>query len=156
MKRIKFLPLILLSIALFVLGQYMYGPVFEFFEANVDRVKFLITDQGGLFRSSLLFSLVLALIPVFIVLVWKTGHIVSVKGKVIVCLVVLAFISLGILIRHIAVNAYFKSITPKLLLLPNSQITYPINPVNFVYYMFIFLCMGCILSWFLFRRENQL
>jgi hypothetical protein len=144
----------LLSIALFLLGHFFSFKVFHFFEPKVDGITFQIIEHKGIIKASLLFSLVLGLIPVLTILTWKFGGIVSSNRKLASIFTILIFLIVPILIRHAAVKAYLTGLSKRLIERKTNMI-YPIDPINFCYYMFIGLCFGCIVSYFLFRVKRK-
>ena len=144
---------LLLSIALFILGQLLYVKAFKFFEPAVDGILFQITEGKAILKTSLLFSLSLALIPILIVLTWRFSHLISLNKKFASALIILFFIVLGIFARHQQVKMYFTTVVkPAVLTNGTTNMTYPIDPVNFVYYIFFGLLIGCIVSCILFKK----
>ncbi|MGH2565359.1 MAG: hypothetical protein ACRDE5_12640, partial [Ginsengibacter sp.] len=70
--------------------------------------------------------------------------------------IIIVFIISSIVVRHEEVKTYFNSIAKKLVASNNNMtFTYPIDPVNFVYYMLAGLCIGCIVSYFLFKERAR-
>jgi hypothetical protein len=146
---------LLFSIALFVLGQILFIKAFDFFEPDIDGILFQIIEQSRPFKTSLLFSLTLALIPGFTLLTWRLGRIISLNRKIASVLLILIFIIIAIFARHQQVKIYFNTVVKPVILTNGAKsIQYPIDPINFVYYIFSGLCVGCILSFFLFRNRN--
>jgi hypothetical protein len=146
---------LLFSIALFVLGQVLFVKAFAVFEPDIDGILFQIIEQGRPIKTSLLFSFTLALIPGFILLTWRLGGINSLNKKIASILLILTFIIIAIFARHQQVKIYFNTVVkPVMLTNGTKSIQYPIDPINFVYYIFSGLCAGCILSFFLFRNRN--
>jgi glucan phosphoethanolaminetransferase (alkaline phosphatase superfamily) len=147
------LQLSLAAIALFVLGFCVYPSLFEVFEPKVQGIDLVITDMGHFVRTSFLFPLVLALSPVLVFYTWKQGAIVSPGRKFISLLIVLAFVIIAILLRRQAVKAYFTH-AAKQLVPAGGSIAYPIDPVNFVYYIIAGFCIGCIAVYFLLKKPS--
>ena len=68
---------------------------------------------------------------------------------------ILIFIAIGIFARHQQVKIYFTTvIKPALLTNGKTSVTYPIDPVNFVYYIFSGLFIGCIVSYISFKKKK--
>ena len=145
----------LLAIAFFALGLYIYTPFFMFFEPRMDGISVQVTDLGGLLRTSVLFSLTLALIPVLIAVTWSLGAIVSFTRRSATVLIVLAFISIAIFIRHQSVKSYLTEAANMLPPGSSTPLAYPLDPVNFVYYMFAGLCIGCLVAYFIYRARKS-
>jgi hypothetical protein len=145
-----------LSVILFVSGHFIFEPVFSFFEPHIEGIQFQITDPGALGTTSLLFACVLGSIPLLLVLTWNIACIKSPNKKVASVILVLILICIAVLLRHRMVKMYFiRVVKPALLPGGTGNIVYPINPVNFVYYMFVALCTGCLLSYLLFRKKKN-
>jgi len=145
----------IVSIALFALGQLLFVKAFNFFEPQVDGILFQITEHSATLKTSVLFSLSIALIPILIVLTWRIGHIISLNKKIGSALLSLIFIGLGIFARHQEVKIYFTTvIKPALLTNGRTSVSYPIDPVNFVYYIFAGLFIGCVVSYIFFKKRK--
>lgn len=153
-SKITYIQTGLLSIVLFILAYFLSFTVFQFVEPKVDGITFQITEHNGTINASLLFSLLLGLIPVLTILTWKVGRIVSLNRKVASIFTILIFLIIPILIRHTAVKSYLAGLS-KRLIAQKTNMTYPIDPINFVYYLFIGLFLGCIISYFLFRTKTK-
>jgi len=152
---LKFALTLPLSVIFFMSGLLIYGPFFKFCEPGIEGISFQITDTGKVFQTSILFSLVLALIPVLIWLTWRLGGIVSAGKKAASLFTVLAFAFLAILARRLAVKTYFnKVVKPAIGANENNRVIYPINPVNFVYFILAGLIVGCVVSYLLFRKKK--
>jgi hypothetical protein len=137
------------------LGQLLFDKAFNFFEPHVDGILFQIIERSSILKTSILFSLSVALIPILIVLTWRLAHIISINKKIASALMILIFIAIGIFARHQEVKIYFTTVVkPALLTNGRTSITYPIDPVNFVYYIFAGLFIGCIVSYILFKKRN--
>ena len=130
--------------------------MFKFFEPHVDGILFQITERNGTLNTSILFSLFLCLIPISITLTWKLAPIISLNKKIASALFILIFIAIGIFLRHQEVKIYFTTVVkPALLINGKTSVIYPINPINFVYYMFAGLIVGCILAFAFFKEKKK-
>ncbi len=139
-----------------VLGQLLFVEIFKFFEPQVDGILFQITERNATVKTSVLFSILLFLIPIFIILTWRLAHIISANKKIASALFILLFITLGIFVRHKEVKTYFTIVVkPALLTKDKTTIIYPIDPINFLYYMFAGLIIGCILAFVFFKQKNK-
>ncbi|KAA2244445.1 hypothetical protein F0L74_00205 [Chitinophaga agrisoli] len=154
--KLTYTAALVLSVALFIIGQTFFDSIFTFFEPHIDGISFQITELGAIVKTSILFSLLLALIPLLLVLTWRSGKIHSTGKRIASVITVLLFISLAIFIRQYFVKMYFTRIVkPALLTSDNTTIGYPIDPVNFVYYMCGGLLLGLILAYFMFRNKAK-
>jgi hypothetical protein len=88
-----YLPAIIISIALFILGQLFFVRLFEFLEPKITGILFEITERDRALKTSLLFSLTLALIPIVLVLIWRLASITSVNKKLASMATILALAS---------------------------------------------------------------
>src|SRR6185369_15870231 len=128
----------------------------NFFEPHVDGILFQIIERSRVLKTSILFSLSVAPIPILIVLTWRLAHIISINKKITSALIILIFIAIGIFARHQQVKIYFTAVVkPALLTNGRTSMTYPIDPVNFVYYIFSGLFIGCIVSCILFKKKKS-
>lgn len=148
--------LLAISILLFLIGQIAFTSFFQFAEPNVAGISFQVTDGGGVIKTSLIFSCTLLLIPILVYLLWRVTPINSSRRRIASLLIVLLFISLGIFVRHQEVKTYFvRVVRPALLTKGKAQIDYPIDPINFVYYLIGGLCLGLITSWLLLKHKGK-
>jgi len=144
----------LIAIAFFILGQLLWSNLFKFFEPKIKGIEFRIIESNSkTIKTSLLVSLTLALIPILTVLIWRLGSIISSTRRIAVSLTILAFIAIGIMIRHAAVRAYFTRIANNINPSKEKDVIYPLDP-DFGYYMFAGLCIGFIVSYLLFRQKK--
>ena len=144
------------SIAFFIAGRLLFLKAFNFFEPSVDGIVFQIIEHNEVLKTSILFSLTVALMPLLVVLTWRHAHIISIDKKVASALIILIFVTIGIFARQQQVKIYFiKVVKPALLTSDKPSITYPIDPVVFVYYIFACLFIGCFVSYILFRKKHH-
>ena len=145
-----------ISTLLFLAGRFAYTYFFQIAEPNIDGVSFEVTSGNGVINTSLLFSGTLLLIPILIYILWRLAPIKSSRRRIVSILIVLLFISIGIFIRHQEVKTYFtRVVRPALLTKGKTQIVYPIDPVNFVYYILGGLFLGLIASWLLLKQSDR-
>lgn len=153
----KSISLIAISIILFTVGQFLFVPLFGFFEPRIDGITFHIVESNRTIKTSILFSGLLSLTAIFIFIVWWKGQIDLQFRRIASVFTVLVIICIAVIMRHIEVKAYFTRIVrPALLVNGKTSIQYPIDPVNFVYYMFGGLIIGSIGSYFLFREKRNI
>jgi hypothetical protein len=151
----KLIQIVIVSIALFILGQLVFIRLFGFFEPNVDGILFQVTEMNKKMKTSILFSLTLVFIPLLIILTWRLAPIISITKKIASALSILVFIIAAIFLRHQEVKTFFIKVVKPIVLVNNkTNVIYPIDPVNFVYYMLAGLCVGCLVSYFLFRQNK--
>ncbi|MBO9621098.1 MAG: hypothetical protein J7539_18945 [Niabella sp.] len=125
-------------------------------EPRVEGILFQITERDAIVKTATLFSLVLAFIPVLAVLTWRLGRIKTLRRQIISGVLILFFMTLGAFARHQEVKMFFtKVVRPAVLVNGTTSIIYPIDPVNFVYYILGGLVAGCVLSFVLFRERKK-
>ena len=157
LTRQLYIRILLISVALFIVGQFIFKPFFEFLEPGFDLITFNVIEIQKGIRTSLLFSLTLFLIPIFILLTWRLSQVIASRKKTESVLIILVFIAASLWIRHIEVKSYYTYLLHNNLIYIKDKfpVNAPIDPVNFVYYMFGGLCIGCIFSFFLVRQKNM-
>ena len=140
-----------------MLGQLLFVKAFKLFEPQINGIFFQIIEHKATLKTSTCFSLLLFLIPIFIALTWRLGHITSLNKKIASALFILIFIIIGIFERHQEVKIYFTNVVkPALLTNGKTTIIYPIDPINFVYYMFAGLIIGSILHFSYLNKERDI
>ena len=150
-----FLRTALIAIILFIAGKLVFFRLFGLFEPAIDGILFQITERPGKYPTSLLFSLMMSFIPVMVAFIWQLGPVVSTGRRASVVATIVLFMCVGIFVRHYQVKNYFIGVVRPFLLAKNQlPMQYPIDPANFVYYMFGGCCIGCILSFLLFSQKK--
>lgn len=153
--KIKLILVLILSLTLFVVGFYSFGAIYESLLPRVDNGFYQVTNFIGLFDTSLIPALVIGLTPVFI---WKTGtmaHITSRTQTIYTILIVIICMTTAVLLRREMIKLYFaRLINTTDLTNNNSNLGFPLNKVNFEYYMFSGLIVGCLLSYLLLRQRK--
>ena len=145
-----------ISILLFLVGQFAYTYFFQIVEPKIDGISLEVTRGDGAVKTSFLFSGALLLIPLLAYTLWRVAPINSPQRRTASILVVLLFISIGIFVRHQEVRTYFiQVVRPALLTNGKRQIAYPIDPVNFVYYILGGLFLGLTASWLLLKQRDS-
>ncbi len=156
LTRQLYIRTLLISTALFIVGQLVFKPFFEFLEPGFDLISFRVIEIHKGIRTSLLFSSTLFLIPIFILLTWRFSQIITAFKKTAAAFIILIFVTASLWIRHIEVKAYYTYLLKNNLIYikDNKPVNPSIDPVNFVYYMFGGLCVGCIFSFLILRQKN--
>ncbi len=141
----------LFSLILFLSGVYFYGPFYDLVLPKVEGGYFTITSFSGQFKASIYFSLIVALIPIFIVQTWKIARLNSLTKKLLTILIVCTSIIISILIRRELLKIYFSQFTK----IDHLTLNYPLEEVHFEYYILAGLLVGCIISYLLFRKRKE-
>jgi uncharacterized membrane protein len=138
-----------------MVGQVTYSRFFQFAEPHIEGISFQITDGSGLLKTPVLFSMLLALLPVLTVFLWKYSPIYSTAYRFLSAITMLVLIGTGIWTRHAALTSYFNVKKDLIISESHSPVSYPVNPVMFICYMFIGLLVGCLISHYLFRQRKN-
>lgn len=147
---------ILVSIGLFVFGIFSFGNIYETLLPKVDNGFYQVTELDGQFKTSLIFSLVLSLTPIFIWLTWRVASITLIRNRIFSILTVVVCMILAILLRQQSIKFYFRGLSShENASSDNIRMNYPIDTVHFEYYLLGGLCVGCIISYFLFRQKKS-
>jgi len=146
---------LLFSIILFVLGQIFYGIFFELAVPKVEGAFYRVVEFNNPFRASILFSFILALVPLFILLTWRLASIAVLNKKLLTIFIAVICMASAVFIRQVMIRSYLKALTKSV----NNhaqqlQVNYPVDQLYFEYCMFGGLCIGCLLSYFLFRAKQ--
>ncbi|MES1226485.1 MAG: hypothetical protein ABUT20_64010 [Bacteroidota bacterium] len=143
----------IIACLLFIISKLVFVKLFALFEPSVQDIHFEIIDRPAIFPTSLLFSLLMAAIPVLVACIWQIAPVISSGRKISVVVVITTCMAAGIFLRHYLVKNYFNGVVRPFLLEKNQlPMRYPIDPANFVYYMFAGCCAGCLISFLLFRQ----
>jgi len=147
---------LVIGMLLFTAGKLLFVHLFGFFEPTVNGISFQITERPGIIKTSTLFASALVLMPALTAMIIRFAPIVSAGRKMAAVATVLIFAALAILVRHQEVKSYFTYLVNNSNLLHGkSSVIYPIDPVNFVYYMMGGFSVGCMVAFFLFRRRKM-
>ena len=146
---------ILISIALFAMGLFTFDRLFEIILPKVDGGFYQAIELGRQFRTTLLLSLALGLTPFFILLTWRRSPIISKSKKLASVLTIIVCMALAIIVRQQILKSYFTGLTKNLTsTVDKINVSYPLDQVNFEYYLFGGLIVGCFISYFLFRLKR--
>lgn len=147
----------MIAASLFLLGQLFFVKFFHFAEPSIPGIAFQVIERPAPIKTSILFSLTLALIPILLVCIWRLRYIVSPLKKILSIITIFIFLAFSIFLRHEAVKIYFTTVV-KPVIAPNDtmNINYPIDPVRFVYNMLCALVISCIALYCLFAFRRNL
>ena len=147
--------ILLFSVALFILGFFTFSSLFEVILPKIDGGFYQVTEHGELFRTSIIFSLVLGLTPFLIHITWRYSPILNKKRKIVCVLTVVISMLIAIIIRQQMLKSYFVSQTNNFP--PNIEklhLSYPMKDVNIEYYLLGGLISGCLISFLLLRQKR--
>ena len=148
---------IILSVALFLIGQYTSVKFFFLTLPTEGGVKYVSTRMTGHSINPLWFSLTLALIPIMTILVWRYAPVFSTKRRVItVCILILAA-SVSLLLRREMIKSKARNLQPITILdytdpanpQPKTvESNFPIETLNFELFTFAGLIVGSAIAFF--------
>ena len=145
---------LVVSFLFFLAGRFFYRPIFSFFEPEIKGITFEIISADRRLKTSMLFSIIAAFIPLVTVFAWTCLSISAFK-RLISGIIILLCISFAIFARDMAVKHYFNSLVSKLLASKNTQhFLYPIDPRNFVYKIMMGYGAGILISCLLFFKKK--
>lgn len=147
---------IILAIVFFITGFYNYAAFIEWMLPKTEGVSYSTASFSGQFTETLEFSLLLALIPVVISLIWKSLHNISVKQKIISACIIIVFVAAAALLRRqLLINeiSYF----PNASAFPGKNLSFsvPIENLHINLFLLIGLLAGSMLAYFIFKKTNK-
>ena len=151
MKLTKKIPVwtLFTSVIFFIIGLTTFTQLLKLLEPTIEGIEFVITGRWTAF----LFSLTLALIPILIFITWQLSGINQLYRKISSISIIILTIAAALLARHQQVKIFFIHVVKPLVLTNGkTHVIYPIDPRNFVYYLFGGLLIGCVLSNLIFRH----
>jgi hypothetical protein len=151
-----FMLAVMLSILLFFAGLFLYGAIVEVVLPNDEKIFYQDIGAKGVFGNSFLFSFLLALMPIFIVCTWGLCRAYEKADRFSIASIVIVFAFLSVFVRQHVLAAYLKRLSLSTEMAPDDlTISYPLNRLNFEWYMFAGLCAGCIIACILYRRRRN-
>lgn len=151
-----FMLAVILSILMFFAGLFLYGGIVELLLPDVDKVFYQDVEAKGIFGNSFLFSFLLALMPIFIVCTWGLCRAYKKADRFSIASIAIVFTFLAVFVRQHILAAYLKRLSLSSEMAPDDlTISYPLNRLNFEWYMFAGLCAGCIIASILYRRKRK-
>ena len=148
---------ILLSIALLIIGFFISGDVFFWTLPKMEGLQYQVNTFGGQFKEIAGFSLILALMPITIALLWKHSPIFRVQRRLLTILFIIGSICIfGVIgYQRVASEVALQQQLP-LQSIDGIQLTTSIQleRFNLTTYMFFGLIGGSIISYFLLKEPK--
>lgn len=152
-KTIKIITVAVVSILLFLLSYLLFSNFSELFLPDLENIKYVSLSPDSGFKVIRNISIVIGLIPIFLTLNWHYSSIKKLRSKVISAGIVLVLIAIAFLIRRgliqSAGNKTFsfgeQSFKPD----------FNIENLNYEYYMFFGLILGCLITYFLMKPKTE-
>lgn len=151
----RFILTLLASITLFITGIYLYGSVAEFLLPDVNGVFYQVTEFGSPFTKALIFSFILALIPVCINITWAIGRARNYQERFTIASIIIVITLLTVFVRHQVLYFHLKSLSEELSAdAAGINMAYPLNETNFELYMLAGLLGGCVITAVIYLRKK--
>lgn len=146
---------IAISVILFLTGFLTSGIIYVYLLPKVDNVFYQDAELNGHFISTLIFSVTLALIPILLLLTWRLSPITEKRKKAASVVTVVLCMATSLVVRQQIIKSYLSKLAITMNLSnEKSHIIYPIDKVNFELYLVLGLCVGCVVSYFLYKQEK--
>lgn len=155
---------IILSIALFCTGQYLWGNIFIALLPIVGGVKYFEASLAGQFINSLFFSLTIALIPIATILIWKCAPIVKTQRKVLTVFIIVIAVTVSIIVRREMIRYQARQLQSWTVLdytdpsnpQPKAiECGIPVSKIYFEVYAFAGLVIGSVISFLSLRQRTK-
>ena len=98
--------------------------------------------------------MLLGVIPISAMLTWKAAGISELNKKVWTVVIIIICVTLAIILRYQIIKSYLTGLKKDAV--QNIEIIYPVNQLNYEYYMIAGICIGGLFSYFLFRGKKNL
>ena len=146
---------ILSAFVLFVFTFTQVGFIFHLLLPKIENLHYQTTEMGVQFKLSFYISIVIGLIPILLYLTWRLTPITKLKSKTISGLIVIAMMALAVIIRQQLIKSTFNGLT-NLKTASGETIynSFPIENLNFEYYLLGGLILGCVLTYFMFKGKK--
>jgi hypothetical protein len=145
---------ILSAFVLFLVNFTQIGFIFHLLLPKIENLHYQNTEMGEQFKLSFLISLVIGLLPILLHLTWRLTSIATLKSKTISGLIVIAMMTLAVIFRQQLIKSTFDGLTN--LKKPSGETIYnafPIENLNFEYYLLGGLILGCVMTYFMFKGK---
>ena len=145
---------ILFSYALFVAGLCTFHILAGTFLPKVEGGFYPSVKYGDDFIGTLIFSLTIGLTPLIIFQTWRHSPVVPPQKKMTSVLIILLCMILALLLRQQILKSYFRAQTKTFTsAVDQIKVSYPVEQLNFEYYIIGGLIAGCFLSYLLLRKK---
>jgi len=145
---------ILFSMALFVAGLCTFHLLCNLFLPKAEGGFFQPMKYGDDFIATIIFSCIIGLIPFLMIQTWRLSPVVSRSKKAASVLVVILSMTLALLLRQQILTSYARSQAKSFnSAVDKVKLTYPLEQLNFEYYLAGGLIAGCFISGLLLRKK---
>lgn len=147
---------ILSAIVIFILTFTQIGFFFHLMLPKIENLHYQTTEMGEQFKLSFFISLAIGLIPILLYLTWRLTPITTLKSKTISGLIVIILMALAVILRQQLIRSTFDGLTN--LKTPTGETisnSFPIENLNFEYYLLGSLILGCVMTYFMFKGKKS-
>jgi hypothetical protein len=138
---------LLISMTVFVATFYAFDTVYELILPDIQHVSYQTTDFASQIKTSLVFSLVLGIAPILLLVTWRFSPIVSTSKRWTSILITTSGMALVVVVRQQLIRLGLHNS------FEGTAISYPVDQLNFEYYILAGLLIGCVCSGFLLRQK---
>ncbi|MFT3980792.1 MAG: hypothetical protein QM687_10010 [Ferruginibacter sp.] len=133
------------SLLFLVFAFYFSGTLIEWLLPGGAKEHYGASTVSGPFKTTILFSLAIALIPLFLLFTWRLAPITSLQKRMASIAIAITAVGLGIVLRQQMLRSYFsRSLTS--IAGYDLNASFPLNKVHFEFYILGGLIIGCIVS----------
>lgn len=153
-KKIEIILLILTSVILFIVTLSQFSAISNLLIPKIENLNFYSSNLNEQFKSSLYFSIIVAIAPILVYFTWKLAKIRVMKHKIISILIVIIFMIISILSRLQILKIKFNDL-PNITTEADQVIknAISIKSLNYEYYLLIGLLLGCLTVYIIFRNK---
>ncbi len=102
------------SVLLFLFSFVMFEHFYMLFLPRIKEIQYVNYSLNGSFINTLIFSLLIGLLPIFLLVIWKKAPIESVKQRIKSIFIFTVLILSFIVITHFLYKFYLMSLVEKL------------------------------------------
>lgn len=155
----KILIIIFISLILFLIGNIIYPTIFNLTLPKIDGVNFTVGALNESFILIVQFGIILGLMPTLLLLVWYKASIESLNRKLVSLAIILSSMVLAIVLRYQMLIWHFKETKSSFEEFPipgiDKYIHFPIKNLNYEYYIFVGMIVGCLIAYFILRKKKE-
>ena len=147
---------ILASLVLFILTFTQFKKLLEFLMPRTENLQYHYTHITTQFKLTLFFSIIIGLTPLFLILTWRLGRIDKTVRRIYSGFIVVFLMSISIALKYYLVKLTLYRITDlKTKTSETINNSFAIEDLNFESYLLAGLILGCIVSYFLFKKNRH-
>lgn len=138
------------SVLLFLFSFVMFEHFYMLFLPRIKEIQYVNYSLNGSFINTLIFSLLISLLPIFLLAIWKKAPIESVKQRLKSIFIFTVLILSFIVVIHFLYKFYLMSLVEKL---NGIATTLDINSTIFNKVLFLAEIFSSIIIYFSFKKK---